>query len=323
MSLYQRGETWWAYIVHNGQRIRRSLATSDRKEAQRKYDELKASLWTERVAGHSFYSAMVAWLKEADRGDEDKYRLAAFKDNYPDRPLSEVTAESIEQALADKTPATYMRYRNLLVAILNLAKRNGWVEKIPRLSVRKQPPGRIRFLTREEACRLITELPDHLATMAAFALATGLRQANVTHLEWSQVDMVRRVTWIHPDQSKSRKPIGIPLSNEAMAVLKGQEEKDDRWVFPYRGKPIDKIKTAWGKALERARIENFTWHDLRHTWASWHIMNGTPIEVLQKLGGWSDIRMVLRYAHLAPEHLAQYAGNTAPYSPKVEAKRVA
>jgi len=76
------------------------------------------------------------------------------------------------------------------------------------------------------------------------------------------------------------------------------------------GKPIKRaITKAWRNALKRAGIENFRWHDLRHTWASWHTQNGTPIEVLKELGGWDDIRMVQKYAHLAPEHLAQHASN--------------
>ena len=76
------------------------------------------------------------------------------------------------------------------------------------------------------------------------------------------------------------------------------------------GKRIAKANTrAFRKGLTRVGIEDFRWHDLRHIWASWHVQNGTPIHVLQELGGWSDIHMVQRYAHLAPEHLSAYAGN--------------
>ncbi len=64
---------------------------------------------------------------------------------------------------------------------------------------------------------------------------------------------------------------------------------------------------AWRKALQRAGIDQFRWHDLRHTWASWHVQSGTPLHVLQELGGWSDFAMVRKYAHLAPEHLAEHA----------------
>lgn len=72
----------------------------------------------------------------------------------------------------------------------------------------------------------------------------------------------------------------------------------------------DPNNRAWRQALEKAGIEDFRWHDLRHRWASWHIQNGTPLYVLKKLGGWKTLVMVERYAHLLPENLARYAGNT-------------
>lgn len=72
--------------------------------------------------------------------------------------------------------------------------------------------------------------------------------------------------------------------------------------------PIKQVATkAWKKALKRAGIENFRWHDLRHTWASWHVQQGTPLHVLQELGGWESAEMARRYAHLHSDHLAEYA----------------
>jgi integrase len=80
------------------------------------------------------------------------------------------------------------------------------------------------------------------------------------------------------------------------------------YVFSFRGKPIRQVSTkAWYQALERAGIEDFRWHDLRHTWASWHVQNGTPLHALQELGGWESPEMVRRYAHFSAEHLAPYA----------------
>lgn len=91
-------------------------------------------------------------------------------------------------------------------------------------------------------------------------------------------------------------------------MIRLQIGKHERYVFTYKNKPVLKAGgNAWKKALDRAGITNFRWHDLRHTWASWHVQAGTPLNVLQELGGWSDYTMVLRYAHLAPEHLAEYA----------------
>ena len=143
--------------------------------------------------------------------------------------------------------------------------------------------------------------------MARFSLETGLRKSNVTGLQWTQVDLERRTAWIHPDQAKARKAIAVPLSARAMVLLREQVGKHSVNVFTYEGKPVSQVNTkAWHKALERAGIKDFRWHDLRHTWASWHVQAGTPLHVLQELGGWETADMVRKYAHLSSEHLAAY-----------------
>jgi len=79
-------------------------------------------------------------------------------------------------------------------------------------------------------------------------------------------------------------------------------------VFSFQGKSIYQVsKKTWYLALERAGIQDLRWHDLRHTWASWHVQNGTPLHALQELGGWESSEMVRRYAHFSAEHLAPYA----------------
>lgn len=319
MSLYKVGEVWYMYVVHNGQRIRRSTGHRDRKEAQRIHDQVKSKLWERKLDGYTWNDAVKEWLKAAARDDADKYRLKAL--DYPDRLIVDVTGESLDAAIAKRggTAGTHNRYVTLITAILNLARRKGWIDVLPCLTRKKATTARLRWLTPAEWKRLYKELPPHLKPLATFALATGLRQRNVTMLEWSQVDMSRRVCWIHPDQAKARKPIGVPLSDTALAVLREQRKLIDKapvgdpnrgsvYVFPYHGKPIGKIKTAWSKALERAKVRNFTWHGLRHTWASWHVQAGTPLSALKELGGWNTMSMVMRYAHLAPEHLRPYAG---------------
>jgi integrase len=172
----------------------------------------------------------------------------------------------------------------------------------------KLPDRRLRWLTRDEADRLLAELPPHLAAMARFSLATGLRQQNVVKLEWGQVDMERRVAWIHADQAKAGKTIHIPLNADAIIVLREQAGQHPRWVFTYQGHGVGRANNcAWRMALKRAGIENLRWHDLRHTWASWHVQAGTPLLVLKELGGWATLDMVLRYAHLGATHLAEHA----------------
>ena len=114
--------------------------------------------------------------------------------------------------------------------------------------------------------------------------------------------------WVGADQSKNRRPIAVPLNATAVKVLQRQLGKHRERVFTFRGKPLGWANTrAWRNALKRAGIENFRWHDLRHTWASWHRQSGTPTHELQRLGGWRSSVMVERYAHLAPDHLATAA----------------
>jgi integrase len=140
-------------------------------------------------------------------------------------------------------------------------------------------------------------------------LATGLRQGNILHLEWSQVDMLRRHAWIRAGQSKSRRPITVPLNDTAMKVLTAQAGKHPERVFTFHGKPLQKAHNmAWTDDLQRAGVSDFRWHDLRHTWATWQRRAGTPTHELQRLGGWLTSIMVERYAHLAPDHLAGAAG---------------
>ena len=149
--------------------------------------------------------------------------------------------------------------------------------------------------TQPEARRLLSKLPSHLAPIVEFSLTTGLRQANVTHLRWDQLDLRRKIAWIHTDQAKGRSTIAVPLSPAALKVLRKQLGKHDEWVFPYRDAPIEQpANTAWFDALEKAKLSDFRWHDLRQTWAPWHVQNGTSLPVLMELGGWKDPKMVLR-----------------------------
>jgi integrase len=322
MSLRKRGGIWWVDVVApNGERIRRTAGTANKALAQEFHDRLKAELWrlaklSERPV-HTWNEAVVRWLKESSHKatiEQDKSHL-----RWLDRHLAGKQLDLISRGIVDRitdvklaegvSNATVNRVLEVLRAILRKCVNDWeWLERAPKIRMLKEPTRRIRFLSREEAQRLLLALPAHLADMAAFALATGLRRANVTGLQWSQVDLVRRLAWIHPDEAKARKAIAVPLNAEAVALISKQVGKHQTHVFSFRGRPIRQVSTkAWYQALERAGIQDFRWHDLRHTWASWHVQNGTPLFALQELGGWESPDMVRRYAHLSAEHLAPYA----------------
>ena len=193
--------------------------------------------------------------------------------------------------------------------ILNVAHQDWrWLRGVPKIRMLKEPRRRVRFLRREEADRLIEALADHMKPIVEFALATGCRAGEILGLEWSRVDLDRKVAWLDHGTTKSGEGRGIPLNADAVAALESTRGQHPRWCFTFAVRRIQKSSTAWDKAKRRAGIEDFRFHDTRHTWASWHVQSGTSLPELMELGGWKSYEMVLRYAHLAPEKLSFVAG---------------
>lgn len=323
MSLYQRKDSpyWWVKLSVNGQKpIQQSTGTTDKQKAKEYEAKRLNELWLETRLGiapkHYWEEAVVRYLDEMQHNKSRDCDIRHFRwlaKHLDGKYLSDINRTLIERVTTARkkvgaSNATVNRCMGLVSRVLRKAAFEWeWLDKA--VKVRKLPENkiRVRFITYEEATRLISELPEHLAAMTKFSLATGLRKSNVTGLQWSQVDLANRRAWIHAEQAKGGKAIPVPLSSEAIEVLRGERFKHPTHVFTYRGKPVNQINTkAWRAALVRAGIANFRWHDLRHTWASWHVQNGTPLAVLKELGGWADYDMVQKYAHLSSDHLAEY-----------------
>ncbi len=321
MSLYKRGSTWWIdFTTASGERIRRSAFTEDRAQAQELHDRLKVEAWRVHQLGEkperTWDEAAHKWLLETEHKAshlQDVSQVAWLQQFFRGKFLRELTREAIaavgEVKRKEASPSTANRYLAMIRAILRRAALDWeWIDKAPLIRLYREPKRRVRWLTPEQVVTLLRELPDHLADMVRFSLATGLRQGNVRDLEWSQIDMQRKVAWIHADQAKAGRSIHVTLNATAVEVLRRQLGKHQNRVFTYKGKPIFQVNTkAWKKALKRAGIENFRWHDLRHTWASWLTQKGVPSNVLQEMGAWESPEMVRRYAHLAPEQFMQHA----------------
>lgn len=292
---------------------------------------MKSDAWRVKNLGdkprYTWQEAVIRWSSEQTHrkcASDDKKYLRFLHPYLHDKTLCEINKLVLERIKHEKlktgaSPATANRVLAFIRALLNRAKHDWeWLDDVPNIKLMPESEQRIRWITQAQANRLFQELPQHLEAMARFSLATGLRESNVTGLQWSQVDLQRRCAWIHADQAKAGKSISVPLNDDAMAVLRSQIGKHETNVFSYKGAPVGRANNhAWRKALIRAGIENFRWHDLRHTWASWHVQNGTPLHVLKELGGWADLTMVLRYAHLSSEHLSEFAENA-----KVDTKKL-
>ncbi len=322
-KIYKRSASpqWWVdFGTHDGKRTRQSAGTEDRKQAEEFAKHRQAELWRQEKLGEqpsvTWDYAVIEWVKaNADKKDleNDKHRLRVLSQYFRAWRISSVSARDIRDAveslggIADSTRNRYLAAGSI---ILNFAANRGW--RSDRVSVQRFPEKnhRIRYLTPAEASRLLSELPDYLRAMAEFSLATGLRESNVRLLEWSNVDLVRSIAWVHADQAKAGKSLAVPLNASAMHVLKGQHVQHWKWVFPLNGRPLYQCNnTAWKSALCRANISGFRWHDLRHTWASWHVQNGTSLYDLKTLGGWASMAMCERYAHMSHERVARVSGN--------------
>lgn len=236
---------------------------------------------------------------------------------------------SVQQAIPANSTAN--RYVALISGMLNAACRQwDWIERAPLFVHYPEPDGRDSWLTVSQWRTLESECPDHLRRPATFALATGLRDGKVFGLEWSQVNMQER----YLTHKGTRNKLGnvIPLNETAMAVLREIQALPVRhvkrvftWTKPkkvggvltYTVEPLQDYGRAWWKALARAQLGSydangywhgsFTWHGLRHTFATWLRANGAPDWAIDALGGWSRMATRERYSHVHVESLRPYS----------------
>jgi integrase len=164
----------------------------------------------------------------------------------------------------------------------------------------------VRWLSDDEETRLRAALGEDEWPKVSFALNTGFRQASQFRLPWSDVNFETGI--VTGRGSKSGETYHVPMNEELRGVLRGLGSRlKSPWVFPgLKGKTAlnatNYMNRVFGPAVERAGIENFHWHDLRHTFASRLVMAGVDLTTVKELVGHETITMTQRYAHLSPAH---------------------
>lgn len=149
---------------------------------------------------------------------------------------------------------------------------------------------------------------DHLLPLFLISINTGVRRGELFNLAWSDVDLDGKTLTVEGDGSKSGQTRHIQLNSEAHQTLTlwKKDSLSEKYVFPSQnGGRLDNVKKSWEGVLKIAGIEQFRWHDLRHTFASKLVMVGVPLNTVRELLGHSDLKMTLRYAHLAPDNKAR------------------
>lgn len=315
--LYRRKHSRFYYVKlkHRGRVVRKSTGQTNKRDAARVAEEFRKILASRRKqSGFTFGDAALRWLDEKQHKKSIQTDIAILDWLQPRLEtllLADITRDKIEELRKEKlvncSQSTVNRHMALLRAILRTAKTDWeWIEKIPKVPMYPVGSRAPRFLTWEQFLSLVAELPDHLAGPAWFAASTGLRAGPIMALQWSWLS--RDGLRVPPEYMKNTEWLTIPLSQTAWYVLGEQWGSHPSYVFTFQGQPIqDKFTTrAWRRARERAGLPWVRFHDLRHSWASWHAQKGTPMDVVQKLGGWSTYEAMEIYRHHSPTSLSEW-----------------
>lgn len=315
---------WWIhYVDAEGKRHREKVGRKG--DAIRLYHQRKADALAGRKLEKPLRQRERTFREFADHAIEyakkhkanpadDEQKIGILINEFGDHPASSLTQSELTTFLESRqtSPATFNRYRATLSMIYREAIRNGWAEKNPARLIRakKEGSGRIRFLSDEEEKELrkviAAEYSERNLNEFEVALHTGMRRSEQFTLDWLQTDL--RAQRVHLLRTKNGADRTIPLNSVALQALKRQHAisgESDRVFVTEDGKPFIRkaIRRWFDEALAKAKIRDFTWHCLRHTFCSRLVMAGVPLKTVQELMGHKTIQMTARYAHLAPEYL--------------------
>lgn len=313
MRLYKRGKYYWADYRYKGRRHRISLRTANKALALKRYQQLQAEIYHETVLGSAPRLRLSEFLEQylartsgrLSRSTTDRLRVAVERlveivgDIYLHDILPEHVDRYREALLSEgKAPGTVNSYLGAIRAMMHRAKDWGYLRDVPfrRGQLAKMPPPRVRYLSPEEVRRLLEAANPRLRAIIQVALNTGMRAGEILRLRWSDVDLARRVLTINSTKTQHRHSVYI--NDTLLHVLQNLPRSDER-VFP-----IKSFRTAFRGACRRAGLQDFHFHDLRHTFSSYLAMAGVPLRDIAEWLGHRTLRSVMRYAHLAPSHLA-------------------
>ena len=352
MQLYKReGIYYVSYQSSGGRQVRRSLKTRDKVIARQRVAKLELDRHEAALFGkepsRSFRELMVIYLeaKQESRGfTRLKDAAKPLLEYFGDSDITQLKESHVEHYIAFRSQSvadgTVKREVGALSAAFNHAiKKHHWRIENPciKAEVPKEPKGRVRWLTHEQAETLLqvarnpvdqkgSSLSSQykspvLGDFIELALNTGCRKSELLNLKWNHVDLSTRLLYL--EQTKSGEWQTVPINEDArQALVRRMRLRDEvcpesPWVFfhltsAFNAEVGDKVKSvrkAFSTACKRAGIADFHIHDLRHTFASWLVMNGIALFEVSKLLRHSSIQMTERYAHLAPDHLHHAVGN--------------
>lgn len=327
MTIYKRKNGYYyTHFTIRGQQVHRKLYTKDYNEAKRLEAKLKADFFKAIELGEltAFKNITLSELiklyqKQSELDGKksrstDNSRFKVFNTFF--KPLTKVKSitiddiEKLKEYLLDNkelSTVTVNRYLELLSALFTYGVKHEYLKDNVCRKVKKYKHKNynVRYLTDDEEKRLFKYLPEHLRAIVLFALMTGLRKSNILNVQRKQIDFCTNS--INVMDNKGNAYLVIPIADKYLAKLKelckGIDEDDYLFKNPATELPYSDIKKAFHSALQKAKIKNFRFHDLRHTFATRLVMANVPIVTVQKLLGHKNITTTLRYAHATDESL--------------------
>ena len=316
MGIYKRGKIYYIDYYVGGKR-KREKAGENRRLAETLLAKKKVEItenkyfdMTEfkKVRFDEVANDFLEWSrvhKRSFKRDEGivKNLMSYFGNNY----LYQITSYKIEKYQNERrqrvSAATCNREVACLKRIFNKAIEWGKARDNPVRKVKffREDNERIRYLNKDEIIQLLKECAPHLKPIVLFALNTGMRRSEIFNLKWKDVDLqAGLITVVETKSGDFRK---IPINSQLKEILENIEKYlGCPYVCNYNGRKINDVKSGFNRAVKRAGIEDFRFHDLRHTFASHLVMGGVSLVAVKELLGHKSIEMTLRYSHLSVEN---------------------
>jgi len=323
-GIYRRGNIYWIrYAGLDGKTVYESSGCAKFKDAEDLYIKRKNSIKDgkqpeiKRIANHTFRELAgkyLAWITGRQKSAKIKgYLIGQLVNTFGSLPLRRFNTALVEQLQTDSMNRGLKN--NSCNKVLNVLKHmftkavewemveSETLKRIRKVKLLRDDGKRLRYLSREECQALINNCDTHLKPIVITGLNTGMRKGEILSLKWDNVDL--RHGFILLDVTKNGERREIPINGTLKATLQGITRRlDVPYVFFDQniGKAYQDVKRSFKTALKKAKIHDFHFHDLRHTFASHLVMAGVDITTVKELLGHKTLIMTLRYSHLAPAH---------------------
>jgi integrase len=220
---------------------------------------------------------------------------------------------------AGKSDATINRELAFLRHVYSMAVTWGKAAENPVKKVRfaREDNGRVRMLSPEEEVQLLANCGPQLKPLVIAALHTGFRASELLSLTWDEVDFRRHVVTVRAAYAKNGESRSVPMNKVLTEILRDVRMvalATEQVFCNLRGKPYRSFRTAFERAVRIAGLVDFTFHDLRHTFASRLVMRGVDLPTVKDLLGHKTIAMTLRYTHLSSDHKQRAVSTLEPMS---------